>query len=98
MASAGEDIIGGCCGFCCIAIAGALSSWFNMKPYGSKSGSSSSGCCGCCCRKSFDEDAFEEEVRRDMEKTRDPNAPRLQHPTNQQPSQGNAMASHSVPS
>ncbi len=44
--------------------------------YGSGSGTSTSGCCGSCCDKSFNEDSFDEQVRRDMEATRDPNAPR----------------------
>ncbi|PBK63215.1 hypothetical protein ARMSODRAFT_546382 [Armillaria solidipes] len=59
-----------CCGACCIAGSSALNS------YGSDSGTSTSGCCGSCCDKSFNEDSFDEQVRRDMEVTRDPNAPR----------------------
>ncbi|KAF9034691.1 hypothetical protein BDZ89DRAFT_1062419 [Hymenopellis radicata] len=33
------------------------------------------GCCNPCCAKSFDEDAFDAAVAKDMQKTRDPNAP-----------------------
>lgn len=45
------------------------------ETYGAGSGSGgNAGCCGKCFKSSFDEDGFEEEVRRDMEKTRDPNA------------------------
>lgn len=43
--------------------------------YGGGSGSGrNAGCCDSCCRSSFDEDAFDAQVKRDLEKTRDPNA------------------------
>jgi hypothetical protein len=64
------------------------------ETYGSGRGSTSqAGCCGPCCSKSFDADAFEDEVRKDMEKTRDPNA--VPNPQRQQmtPSQGMAVNS-----
>ncbi|SJL10524.1 uncharacterized protein ARMOST_13911 [Armillaria ostoyae] len=32
--------------------------------YGSGSGTSTSGCCGSCCDKSFNEDSFDEQVKR----------------------------------
>lgn len=58
---------------------GFMAEFHWSEPFGSGRGSTSgSGCCGCCgscCSKSFDEDAFEEQVRKDLEKTRDPNAP-----------------------
>ncbi|KAK0220888.1 hypothetical protein EDD85DRAFT_265768 [Armillaria nabsnona] len=65
-----------CCGACCIAGCSALSNWCMLNSYGSGSGTSTSGCCGSCCDKSFNEDSFDEQVRRDMEATRDSNAPR----------------------
>lgn len=33
------------------------------------------GCCGFCCNKGFNEDSFEDEVQKDIAKTRDSNAP-----------------------
>lgn len=53
----------------------ATISHFCVERYGAGSGSGgSAGCCGSCCKASFDEDAFDAEVKKDMEKTRDPNA------------------------
>ncbi|PBK81402.1 hypothetical protein ARMGADRAFT_948250 [Armillaria gallica] len=71
-----------CCGACCMF----SFSWY----YGSGSGTSTSGCCGSCCDKSFNEDSFDEQVRRDMEATRDPNAPR---PEQMQPAEKMSITS-----
>ncbi|SJL10515.1 uncharacterized protein ARMOST_13901 [Armillaria ostoyae] len=59
-----------------VAGSSALSNWCMLNSYGSDSGTSTSGCCGSCCDKSFNEDSFDEQVRSDLEATRDPNAPR----------------------
>ncbi|KAG7442895.1 uncharacterized protein BT62DRAFT_362783 [Guyanagaster necrorhizus] len=77
MADGGGDICASiCCGLCCMAGSSALSNWCMLKSYGSGSGTST-GCCGSCCDKSFNDDSFDEQVRKDMEATRDPNAPSL---------------------
>ncbi|KAK0205406.1 hypothetical protein DFS33DRAFT_1383315 [Desarmillaria ectypa] len=91
MADGGGDICASiCCGLCCVACSSALSNWCMLKSYGSGSGTSTSGCCGSCCDKSFNEDSFDEQVRRDMEATRDPNAPT--RPEQMQPAQKMTIA------
>jgi len=49
---------------------------------------SNAGCCGSCCGKSFDEDIFDEQVKKDLEKTRDPDAA---PPTEKQPPPSEGM-------
>lgn len=50
--------------------------WTLSDTYGSGNGTTSqAGCCGSCFSKSFDGDAFDEAVRKDMEDTRDKTVP-----------------------
>ncbi|KAF9557806.1 hypothetical protein CPC08DRAFT_710119 [Agrocybe pediades] len=88
MGDASGDICAGLCGGCCLFCFSGLGAWCTTQyseSYGSRGcgGNSSAGCCGRCCSQSFDEDAFDEQVKKDMEKTRDPNAP-SSPPKNQQ--------------
>ena len=62
----------------------------NLGTYGSRGCTCQAGCCGSCCKDSFDEDTFEDQVRKDMEKTRDPNA--SVHNPQQQPMASEPMA------
>ncbi|KAF9045245.1 hypothetical protein BJ165DRAFT_1404466 [Panaeolus papilionaceus] len=63
-----HDHVSALCGF------GALTNWCTTGTWGSGGSNNTAGCCGSCCNKSFDDDAFEEQVAKDMEKTRDPSA------------------------
>ncbi|KAF5325359.1 hypothetical protein D9619_009630 [Psilocybe cf. subviscida] len=75
MGDAAGDCCSILCGGCCLAIFSTLTAFCSTKTYGAGSGSGgNTGCCGKCFKSSFDEDGFEDEVRKDMEKTRDPNA------------------------
>ncbi|KAF9476037.1 hypothetical protein BDN70DRAFT_882943 [Pholiota conissans] len=73
----GGDAMGFICGGCCLIIFSGLTAFCGTQKYGSGgcgSGNRNAGCCNSCCRSSFDEDAFDAEVKKDMERTRDPNA------------------------
>ncbi|KAF9450025.1 hypothetical protein P691DRAFT_811266 [Macrolepiota fuliginosa MF-IS2] len=69
----------GFCGICCVAISSTISQWSSTSRAGSTGlcccGSRYAGCCGSCCNDRFNEDNFEDQVRNDMAKTRDPNVP-----------------------
>ncbi|PPQ96073.1 hypothetical protein CVT26_004705 [Gymnopilus dilepis] len=55
----------------------ALTSWSGTQALGANgccSKNRNAGCCGGCCSDKFDEDAFDAQVKKDLEKTRDPNA------------------------
>lgn len=59
-----------------------------VAPYGAGgccNSNSTAGCCGSCC-KGFDEDTFDAQVKKDLEKTRDPNAPPI-NPSQPEPQQ-----------
>ncbi|KIK68350.1 hypothetical protein GYMLUDRAFT_714424 [Collybiopsis luxurians FD-317 M1] len=61
MADGGQDFASICCGFCCVASFSALSSWCDtVAPI---------SCCKCC-RSSSVPDTFNEQVRKDMEKSK----------------------------
>ncbi|KAF8180109.1 hypothetical protein BJ912DRAFT_635726 [Pholiota molesta] len=70
--SNGGDACSLICGGCCIVLFSGLTAFCGTKTYGA--GTGSAGCCTSCCRHSFDEDAFDAQVKQDLEKTRDPNA------------------------
>ncbi|KAF9011881.1 hypothetical protein BDQ17DRAFT_1218170, partial [Cyathus striatus] len=84
--------MGAVCGICCIGITTAMGTWCNTRAYGADGCCDNGGCCGSCCSKSFNEDTFDEDIQKDMEKTRDPNA--ASPSTNTQPTanQGMTMA------
>ncbi|TFK31501.1 hypothetical protein BDQ12DRAFT_129184 [Crucibulum laeve] len=81
-----SDACGGCCiefcGLFCVAGTGMLGNWCDTTTYGVDGccNRNHSGCCGSCCSDSFNEDAFDKQVQKDMEHTRDPNAPPPQQP------------------
>ncbi|EDR10278.1 uncharacterized protein LACBIDRAFT_317006 [Laccaria bicolor S238N-H82] len=70
---------GVCCTFCCLGGEAGLATWCNTQTFGAGGcpccRNHVNGCCGSCCNDSFDEDAFDKKVRKDLENTRDPNAP-----------------------
>ncbi|KAF8802361.1 hypothetical protein BYT27DRAFT_6765955 [Phlegmacium glaucopus] len=71
---ADSDVFGGCCFF----IFSGLNTWCNTQTFGANgccNSNTTAGCCGSCCNNSFNEDRFEEQVKENLEKTRDPNAP-----------------------
>ncbi|EEB95972.1 hypothetical protein MPER_04975 [Moniliophthora perniciosa FA553] len=72
--TAGGDCAALCCGACCLGIFSALAQWCNTpEPYGIRGCGccdNPKGCCGSCCDRSFNDDNFDEEVKKDMEKTR----------------------------
>ncbi|EFI27494.1 hypothetical protein CC1G_15529 [Coprinopsis cinerea okayama7 len=74
------------CGACCAQCCGifALCSFAACAPFmntvtcganGCCNSNTTAGCCNSCFSSKFNEDNFEAELQRDMEKTRDPNAP-----------------------
>ncbi|KAG6860612.1 hypothetical protein C0995_009366 [Termitomyces sp. Mi166 len=54
-------------------------------------GNRQAGCCNSCCGDSFDEDAFDKEVKKDMEKTRASTSADDKPATTEQPTSGQAM-------
>ncbi|KAL0946092.1 hypothetical protein HGRIS_012358 [Hohenbuehelia grisea] len=71
-ADAGFSVLAGCCGICCVCCEASLFSWCTTKAYGAGSSTTQSGCCGRCCGDSFNEDAFDKAVQKDLERTRSP--------------------------
>ncbi|KAF8153246.1 hypothetical protein B0H34DRAFT_635135, partial [Crassisporium funariophilum] len=74
MADSGGDICAFCCGGCCM-FSFTLSMSYHPIPdtYGANgcgNSNTNAGCCGSCCNDSFDEDKFEQHVKKDLEKTR----------------------------
>ncbi|KAF8884212.1 hypothetical protein CPB84DRAFT_172834 [Gymnopilus junonius] len=66
------------CGGCCIVFFSALGSWSNTQAFGAGGccgKNRNAGCCGSCCSDSFNEDSFDAQIQKDLENTRDPNAP-----------------------
>ncbi|KAH9934147.1 uncharacterized protein B0H18DRAFT_1114893 [Fomitopsis serialis] len=61
--SAGEDVVGACCGLCCICCGEGFTSWLQLTRCCPGS-STQAGCCGPCCKGSFDsEDDWVEKER-----------------------------------
>ncbi|GLB39862.1 hypothetical protein LshimejAT787_0703720 [Lyophyllum shimeji] len=84
-----------CCGICCLCGVASLQTWCNQTPWGAGgccSRDGPSGCCGSCCGDSFNEDSFDKEVQKDLEKTRAPDGsePGTTQVT-QQPAAGHTM-------
>ncbi|KAJ3716417.1 hypothetical protein C8R42DRAFT_724886 [Lentinula raphanica] len=68
MSGAGEDCASIICGCCSIVFISGLSTWCNtVAPYS----------CRCCCRNSAPSD-FEDQVRKDMEKSKAEDAAKQQ--------------------
>ncbi|KAJ8083186.1 hypothetical protein PM082_009055 [Marasmius tenuissimus] len=70
MDSCCEECLGFCCAGCCVTCFSALSNWCNTQAMGGNCCRGSRGCCDSCCRSSFDKDNFEDEVHKDMERTK----------------------------
>jgi len=61
------------CGFCCICCSASLTSYCNTKNAGADGccgRSSYAGCCGGCCNESFNEDSFDQQVKKDLARTK----------------------------
>ncbi|KAH7910917.1 hypothetical protein BJ138DRAFT_1179940 [Hygrophoropsis aurantiaca] len=68
--SGADDCIGGICGGCCLILGSALTTWCNLHAFGSDTSCWGQGCCNSCFKKSFDEDNFDEQMKKEMERTR----------------------------
>ncbi|KAF8842828.1 hypothetical protein BDN67DRAFT_965251, partial [Paxillus ammoniavirescens] len=63
---------------CCICITTALQTWCNLHAFGAnvRCCGGQQGCCGCCCDSSFNEDDFDERMKKERaRKERDNNEP-----------------------
>ncbi|KAG1752136.1 hypothetical protein EDB19DRAFT_1093590 [Suillus lakei] len=70
------ECLGSLCGGCCIVLTTALGTWCNTNVFGSNTKCCGpQGCCGGCCRESFDEDHFDEQMKKEMERTKDTSQP-----------------------
>ncbi|KAH7928330.1 hypothetical protein BV22DRAFT_1030820 [Leucogyrophana mollusca] len=68
--SAADSCLGALCGGCCLVLGSALTTWCNLNAFGANVNCCSQrGCCGCCCQSSFDDDNFDEQMKREMERT-----------------------------
>ncbi|KAF8128705.1 hypothetical protein EV363DRAFT_1221404 [Boletus edulis] len=86
MASAYADAAG-CCGLC---VYSALEAWCILHPFGARCcGSGPRGCCGSCCDNSFNEDNFDEQLKKAQAKNSANTEPVDSQPT---PSQGMSTA------
>ncbi|KIM36140.1 hypothetical protein M413DRAFT_449347 [Hebeloma cylindrosporum] len=88
-----DNVSEGICGCCCVSIFSILNPWCTTTPYGAGgccNSNSTAGCCGSCC-KGFDEDVFDAQVKKDLEETRDPDAPPI-NPNQPEPKQGMSVA------
>ncbi|KAM6501104.1 hypothetical protein JOM56_004118 [Amanita muscaria] len=75
-----KECLSACCALCCLCGAASLQSWAMAgEGYGSRNGNA--GCCDSCCKKSFDDDDFDEQVKRDMAKASAANATIVAQPT-----------------
>ncbi|KAF9224782.1 hypothetical protein BS17DRAFT_779028 [Gyrodon lividus] len=60
------------CGGCCLVVASTSNSLCSLRPFGfNRTCCSDQGCCGCCCKDSFDEERFDKQMQKEMERTRD---------------------------
>ncbi|KIK92896.1 hypothetical protein PAXRUDRAFT_829542, partial [Paxillus rubicundulus Ve08.2h10] len=74
------------CGGCCFVVASTSNSLCSLRPFGfNRSCCSNQGCCGCCCRDSFDEENFDRQMQREMERTRDKTVPIPVEPVDTEP-------------
>ncbi|KAG1767810.1 hypothetical protein EDD22DRAFT_277767 [Suillus occidentalis] len=71
------ECLGSLCGGCCIVLptTALWSPWCDINAFGANAKCCGPrGCCGCC-RESFDDDHFDEQMRREMERTKDTSQP-----------------------
>ncbi|KAG1737491.1 uncharacterized protein EDB91DRAFT_479185 [Suillus paluster] len=67
MSDAGS-CLGSLCGGCCIVLTTAPAAWCSTSSF---SVLTSNYCCRGCCRDSFNEHHFDEQIRKEMERTKD---------------------------
>ncbi|OJA14260.1 hypothetical protein AZE42_06867 [Rhizopogon vesiculosus] len=60
------------CGGCCAIFTSALQTWCNINAFGANARccGGPQGCCGSCCQGSLDEDNFDEQLKRETERTK----------------------------
>ncbi|KAG1819271.1 uncharacterized protein BJ212DRAFT_83214 [Suillus subaureus] len=67
--------LGSTCGGCCNVLP-TTALGCNINAFGANARCcGAQGCCGGCCRESFDEDHFDEQMKREMERTKDTSRP-----------------------